>query len=252
MNTYRRIARAGLFVVALFALTTPVWAQTALSSTTLSAAVADSQTRTLTVTSATGITAPGSGATQVVLLIDREIMTVTAVNGTTISVSRGPDTRVTPHINGAIVWIAPRNAVYSLVPSGQCTRTTLPYVPYIVGAGPGLGQEVGTLYDCLGVTTAGQWTPTNTSSIPIFGSTVVSANTIAPTGTYFKTSGTTVIKTITVPAGTAPGFSITIEATGIDTWDATGNILTAGTFTAAGHTVTFYWNGAKWVPDKVS
>ena len=56
---------------------------------------------------------------------------------------------------------SPPSAIYPYVPAGQCTRTTLAYVPFITGGGPGLGTEVGSLFDCLGVTTAGQWVQTN-------------------------------------------------------------------------------------------
>jgi hypothetical protein len=247
-----RVAAALVAAVALFAAV-PASAQTVLSSTTLSAAITDTTSRTLTVASATGITAPGNGSTLIYLLVDRELMMVTGITSTTPTVVRGAaGSRAATHVSAATVWAVPAQALNAYVPSGQCTRTTLAYVPFVVGPAPGLGFEVGALFDCLGVTTAGQWVQTNGVGPIVFGSTVVSANTIAITGTYFKTSGTTVIKTITVPAGAAAGFSVVIEATGVDTWDATGNILTAGTFTAAGHTVTFTWNGTKWVPDKVA
>jgi hypothetical protein len=247
-----RAAAALVAALALFSAV-PAYAQTVLNSTTLAAAITTADQRTVSLTSATGVTAPGNGSTLVYLLVDRELMQVTGITSTVATVVRGASaTRATTHISGAALWVAPPQAIYAQIPSGQCTRTNLLYVPYVVGGAPGLGAETGMLFDCLGVTTAGQWVQTNGNGIAVFGSTVVSANTIAPTGTYFKTSGTTVIKTITLPAGAAAGFSITVEATGVDTWDATGNILTAGTFTAAGHTVMFTWNGAKWVPDKVA
>lgn len=253
MNRFRSLIGAAAFTVAVLFTASPLFAQTALSTTTFSAAVDNAQ-QTVVVASATGITAAGSGAGFVYLLADREIFAVRTLPGasTTVTVMRGQNgTRATSHISGATVTVVPPLALINYVPSGQCTRSTLPYVPMVVGGS--VAQPFnGTTYDCLGVTTSGQWVPTNYAHDIVFGSTVVSANTIAATGTYFKTSGTTVIKTITVPAGAAPGFSIVIEATAIDTWDATGNILTAGTFTAAGHTVTFYWNGSKWVPDKVA
>lgn len=249
-HTLRRLAGAMLALALLF-VPSIASAQTALSSTTTTAAVGLTD-QLVQLTSATGVTAPGTGATFVYLLLDKELMGVRAINGLIASVSRGQNgTRATTHISGITVFVVPPTGVLNYVPSGQCTRTNLISVPVVVG-GSDEGSFNGSMYDCLGVTTAGQYVMTSANLTTIFGSTVVSANTIAATGTYFKTSGTTVIKTITVPAGALPGFAITIEATGIDTWDATGNILTAGTFTAAGHTVTFYWNGTKWVPDKVA
>jgi hypothetical protein len=185
------------------------------------------------------------------LLIDRELIAVRGVAGTTMSVARGQNvTRPSTHASGAAVTVVPQVAIYGYVPAGSCTRTSLPYVPVVVAGGtPLAGDEIGVMFDCVGSV----WMPTSSPiGPPVLGSTVASANTITPTGSYFKVSGTTILKTIVVPAGWAAGMSIQIEATGVATWDATGNILTAGTFTAAGHTVTFTWNGAKWVPDKVS
>lgn len=252
LNRFRTLALA---IVALALLSTPVFAQTALNSTTLSAAVLDGVTRTINLTSATGVTAPASGSTGVVLLIDREIMTVLSISGTIAQVTRATDARSVPHINGAIVWVAPRQNVYAYIPSGQCTRTLLQAVPYIVGGAEGLGSEPGSLWDCLGVTTAGQWVQTNgvQAGFPILGSTVASpAGVLTPTGTYFKVSGTNAITGITLPAGAAPGFTLYLESTGIWTWTAAGNILTAGTTTAAGRVMIFVWNGTKWAPSAVA
>lgn len=253
MNTYRRIARAGLLVLALLVLSTPTWAQTVLSSTTLAAAVTDSSGRQISLTSATGVTAPGSGSTQVRLLIDRELMTVTGLNGTIAFVQRGADgTRAVPHINGVPVWIAPPQAVSSYIPSGQCTRSTLQYVPYIVGAGPGLGNEVGNIYDCLGVTTSGQWVQTNGNGTSVLGSTVASiAGSIAITGTVFKVSGTNAVTGITAPAGLAAGFTIAINPTAVFTWTAAGNIALAGS-AVVNKILYFTWDGSKWVPSYIA
>jgi hypothetical protein len=247
------IRSAAALAAAVFLLSSPVMAQTALTATTFAAAV-DNVQQTITVASATSITAQGSGAGFVYLLADRELMTVRTLPGasTAVTVMRGQNgTRATSHINGAAVTVVPPLALLNYMPSGQCTRSTLLFVPMVVGGS--IDQTFnGTTLDCLGVTTAGQWVMTNANGFPVFGSTVTSATTIAATGTYFKVSGTTAVATITLPAGAAAGFAITIEATGVLTWTAAGNILTAGTYTAAGHTVTFYWNGSKWVPDKVA
>lgn len=255
MNRFRKLVWAAVSAAIVFTAS-PVFAQTALTTTTISAAM-DNVQQSIVVASATGITAQGTGATFQYGLIDRELVAIRGLPGasTTVTIMRGQNgTRATSHVSGATFTVVPalnNPQLVNYVPSGQCVRSQLAYVPLVVG-GTVAQSFNGATYDCLGVTTAAQWVPTNYLHDIVFGSTVVSANTISVTGTYFKTSGTTVIKTITVPAGAAPGFFITIEATGIDTWDATGNILTAGTFTAAGHTVTFYWNGTKWVPDKVA
>jgi hypothetical protein len=253
MTTLTRSLAALVAVLSLTLVSVPAGAQTALSSTTLSAAVSDGVTRTINLTSATGVTAPAVGASAVVLLVDREIMTVLSVSGTVVQVTRASDTRAVPHINGAIVWIAPRQNITAYIPSGQCTRTTLQAVPLIVGAGIGLGAEVGSLFDCLGVTTAGQWVNTNGSSgFPVLGSTVASpAGVLTATGTYFKVSGTNAITGITLPAGAAPGFTLSLEPTGNFTWTTATNIILAGT-AVTGKVLYFVWNGAKWVPSYIA
>jgi hypothetical protein len=255
MNILNRFRSAALAIVALAVLSTPSFAQTVLNSTTLSAAVADGVVRQINLTSATGVTAPASGATGVVLLIDREVMSVLSISGTVATVTRATDARSVPHINGATVWIAPRQNVYATIPSGQCTRTLLQAVPYIVGGAEGLGSEPGSLWDCLGVTTAGQWVQTNgvQAGFPTLGTTVASpAGVLTPTGIYFKVSGTNAITGILNPAGIAPGFTLYLESTGIWTWTAAGNILTAGTTTAAGRVLILIWNGTKWAPSYIA
>lgn len=93
---------------------------------------------------------------------------------------------------------------------------------------------------------------------PLFGPTIntdamVPANTIAPTHRYHMVSGTGLVKTITLPDPSFQG-SITFIATGIWTWDATGNIAIAGTTTAAQKTHTFTYSpiDKKWHPDKIA
>lgn len=244
--------RFTLLAVLFTGLCSVASAQTVLTSTTLAAALDGSQ-RNVSLTSATGVTAPGSGSTQVVLLVDRELMKVLSITGTVAYVQRGTDgTRAASHINAAPVWVAPPNAIQSWMPSGQCTRANLLYVPYIVGAGPGLGQEVGTLFDCLGVTTAGQWVQVNGNGAPTLGSTVAStAGAIAITGTVFKVSGTSAITGITAPAGLGVGFTIAINPTGVFTWTAAGNIALAGTAVVA-KILYFTWDGSKWVPSYIA
>lgn len=245
----KTIGLAALFVIGLCSMAS---AQTVLASTTLAAALDGSQ-RNVALTSATGVTAPGNGNTQVVLLVDRELMKVLSITGTTAYVQRGTDgTRAASHINAAPVWVAPPSAIASFMPSGQCVRANLLYVPYIVGAGPGLGQEVGTIFDCLGVTVNGQWVQVNGNGAPVLGSTVASiAGSIVPTGTVFKVSGTNAVTGITVPAGLGVGFTIAINPTAVFTWTAAGNISLAGS-AVVNKILYFTWDGTKWVPSYIA
>jgi hypothetical protein len=138
---------------------------TCAATTTLSAAISDSKTRTITVASATGISAPslpisGGGfaqPTSTILFIDREAMQVTGVSGTTISVSRGREsTSASPHASGAVVFILPRNLLLNIgggmvdgapsFPGGSCTRSSELVLPRIQ-------LTTGLFSDCVG----GQW-----------------------------------------------------------------------------------------------
>ena len=175
MNTIKKLALLfGLFLgLAPFA-----GAQTILNNTTLSQALqgagsVNGATPTgnmsvAIVASATGISAPApntslvSGITatseaQSYLYIDRELMEVKAVSGTTIIVIRGvAGTSATNHASGALVFVVPAAMLgpysgagfgtFAPPPQGGCTRSNEPYLPKIMFSS-------GIISDCLG----GQW-----------------------------------------------------------------------------------------------
>ena len=239
-------------VAALLLSAGPLSAQTALTATTLGA-IADATQGNVTVAAATGITAPGTGANLVYLLVDRELMGVQAVNGLNVRVARGANgTRATAHVSGAIVNVAPAIAVINYVPSGACVRANLNFVPMIVGGTNAQGMN-GTTFDCLGVTTAGQWVSTNVTDVSVLGSTMASTAGVLglPTGTVFIVSGTNAIMGITLPAGAAPGFRISIVPSGVFTWTAATNIALAGT-AVVNKLLDFVWSGTKWVPSYIA
>lgn len=226
-------------------------AQTVLTTTTL-AAPAGASDLFVQVASATNITAPGTGSTLVFLLVDKEFMQVrTGISGTVIPVVRGAlSSRAASHVSGATVTVVPPGAGVQFIPSGQCQRTALSYVPLVVRPESGLNTDTGSMYDCLGVGTAGQYVQTFPSLANIvIGSTVASAGTITPTGTYFQVSGTTAIATITVPAGWGSGMCLILEPTGLWTTTTAGNISLAST-AVVGKMLTECWNGStnKWQP----
>ena len=92
-------------------------AQTSITTTTLASAVNATQT-TIQVASATGITAN----TTVLFLGGAEFVTVNAVNGTNISVTRVQ--RGLTHNSSATVWVVPNAATVAVNPKGSCTRGT--------------------------------------------------------------------------------------------------------------------------------
>jgi hypothetical protein len=252
INNIRKAVWSVALVAALVFSASVASAQTALTTTTTSAIVALADT-SLTVASATGITAPGSGATFLYLLIDREILAVRTVSGTTIGVMRGQNgTRATVHVSGAAVTVVPPLALVNYVPSGGCVRTALLYVPVVVGGSVAQGFN-GSTFDCLGVTTAGQFVQTNDNGTPVLGSTMAStAGTLGLfTGTIFTVSGTNAITGFTNPAGVQPGFTIYIVPSAIFTWTAAGNISLAGS-AVVNKLLQFTWNGSKWIPSYIA
>jgi hypothetical protein len=153
-------------------------AQTLLTTTTLSAALAgmgsvNGATPTpnmsiVTVASATGISGPtpntsltsgliATSDSQTYLYMDRELMQVKSVSGTSVTVIRGiAATAAASHASGALVFIVPLNAqilwsgsTYGqapAVPEGSCTRSSELYLPRIQ-------FESGIVSDC----NNGQW-----------------------------------------------------------------------------------------------
>ena len=146
-------------------------AQTILTMTTLSGATGNTASSALTtgnlgvlsVASATGISAPAPNTSntmntstsggQTYLYVDRELMQVVNVSGTTITVIRGlAPTAAASHASGAVVFVVPAADIYGgsarlgAIPEGSCTRTNELYLPHIQ-------FETGIISDCLG----GQW-----------------------------------------------------------------------------------------------
>jgi hypothetical protein len=244
-------------------------AQTILSTTTLSAAVPNSVSSALTtgnqsivtVASATGISAPApntsntygvaSSDASTYLYVDRELMQVKGVSGTTLTVIRGiGSTSAQSHASGALVFVVPSAAVagyggvdYGMVPAvpaGSCTRTNELFLPRI--------QFIsGLISDCLG----GQWvngdalqtTRVHSKSIyaPNPGGTIYTS--LNSTGTA-PVSGTLFCTEIQLPySKLATGLSV-LNGTVVGTdnhlvalYDGTGNLLansaTAGALAAS-------------------
>ena len=191
-----------------------------LSETTLSAAITETA-NTLQVASATGITAPNftTGAGVTYLYVDYEMMVVTAVSGTLISVIRGIfGTRQVAHSNTQGVIAGLYSDFQNFVPSVTSFTT-------------------GVLQKYNGV-----------------AAPVAAATTITPTGQYFHITGTTATATINLPSTDFLEGTIFVIADAVWTWTTAGNIAALGTVTTAGSMVAFFWDGAKqlWYPSRVS
>ena len=118
-------------VTLILALTASSFAQTTLTSTTLAAAATATAT-TVSVASATGIEV---GDYLAVLSRNQvaELMTVRAINGTFLTVSRGVQFPAVAHLNGATLYHAPPAQFYTTDPvvGTACTRAGELYLPHI-------------------------------------------------------------------------------------------------------------------------
>lgn len=195
-----------------------------LNKTTLSAACAVNDTF-ITLASTTGVTAPNFPVGPVCyIVVENEIMVVSSfsgVSGSAVGVVRGQNgTKQLAHGNTAPVLVFYATDFGSLYNQGLVQHNF------------------------------------NVSFGLIVGAPVASANTLAPSvwgeGTCFHVTGTTVIKTITVPNGVLQ-TKITIIFDGAGTWDATGNIAVASSTTQTTTATTFLYDAeaALWYPSKV-
>jgi hypothetical protein len=174
-----------VIVAALFSVATPSFAQSQPTITTLSAAQSSplnggsGSTSTISVASATGITA-STKSQQSFVLIDSELEEVSAVSGTTLTVRRARSGLGAAHVSGAYVVFGytgtfnPNQGTISsnvgsptvgasntgatfiaTLPVGSCTRSNMSVLPvFVVSAHPlGGGLNYGYTADCLN----GKW-----------------------------------------------------------------------------------------------
>jgi hypothetical protein len=289
VNTIKKLA---LTFALLFGWVSIAGAQTILVNTTLSNALqgmgsVNGATPTgnlsiAAVASATGISAPTpntsltSGLTATsdavsYLYVDRELMQVKAVSGTTITVIRGmAGTSSHSHASGAVVFVVPSAAigVWSgsgadsgpqgpSFPQGSCTRANELFLPRIQFSS-------GTISDCLG----GQWINGDAAQTTRLHSKVLYA---PQTGAVIKTSinstGTVLAATtmycteIQMPfSKLATGLADLLGSVGgtdkhlVALYDATGNLLansatagatagTASTYEQISFTTPYYMVG---------
>ena len=137
------------YITAFLLALMPLAAQTSLNTTTTTAAMSREQA-TMFVTSATGFAAGRSA-----YIVDSdgqpgELMTITAVSGSTITVLRGAGGAQYPHVSGATVYVGPTDAFNATAPVGGCNIAQVPYTPWI-------NIITGYRYTC----TSGAWTCAN-------------------------------------------------------------------------------------------
>ena len=198
----------------------------ALNATTLSAAVNIYNT-SFGVVSATGVVAPtfstGTPLTAGVTyaLCEEEMMVVTGVTGTFITVLRG-----------------------QLGTSGASHNTA---TPILFGLAVDFPNFV-PVQRVFSTATPGRFAD--------FSSVVAGAATNVATGARFHLTGTVAMVNLTAPAGFVGGLITVVfdgSAAGL-TWTAAGNINVAGTATTAGSSVDFFYdpNISKWIPSRLA
>lgn len=270
-----------LAVLALFALLVPMSVhaqQYTLTQTTLSAAAGGNilgqgpgtqpvpAATLVQVTSATGIvginpnlSTTASQPNQSVIYVDRELMMVTAVNGTTLTVVRGYNgTVAAPHASGAMVLVGKPFTFYTFDPGGTPASGT--------GIGGAACSAANTLVTpWVNIRTGAQWLCSTITNTWIAGwnnpvatewsapnTAVASATTITPSGPLFHITGTTLITTIAVPVGmnatTTGSASFCAIPDAAYTTSNAGNLIKAASTAAIGQVMCFTWNPAsqKW------
>jgi hypothetical protein len=247
-----------LFIVAVLLAFAPLAyaQQNTLAQTTLAAAVTSSA-NVLTVASATGITAPtGAPGTATSIYVQDasgpgELMTVTAVNGTAVNVTRGSNgTQGQAHVSGAMVLIGRPNWFYASDPGGACTAANTLVTPYV-------NVRTGDQWLCSTKAGVLAWIPgfSNRWAASLTADVASAAGAILPSGPLFHVTGTAAITGFTIPVGcnaTASGScSFTIIPDAVFTYTAAGNIAPASTALNAGTAVvvvnqpiTFIWDSS--------
>lgn len=216
-----------------------------LTATKLSAAVTTTSTTTLTVASATGIT-----ANTTVLYIDDgtggngEAVFVNAVSGTQVNVTRGYNgSQANLHLSGAVVLAGAPPAFVSSDPSGSCTATSA-YTPTINILGGPNGLKGGNQWICS--TISNSWVPGYFNTQRPAGVTKAVASVAGatnPSGPLFHVTGTAAITAwgSSTTAGLGPGGGSATQPYGAPfctipdgafTWTNTNNIVLAGTAVA--------------------
>lgn len=191
----------GLLATAVLVLASTLWqtptTQTALTSTSLAAAVTNNATR-ISVASATGFAANSF------VFVDSELMRITTVSGTNIDVIRGQTgTAASAHARNAKAYVGVGRAFEGQSPSGSCTATAELYTPRIV-----INARETAIYTC----TDGFWARSLTTETRVGGDVKF-------------TGGTTFVRPYAREDFDHPFFIMQDDATGKSVTDAETNVV---------------------------
>ena len=221
-----------------------------LTQTTLAAAINDSQNN-IVVASTTGITVTNN-TTATLIYVDRELMTVLAVNSTTgeLTVARGSNgTPASGHASGAMVLAGAPDYFIDHDPQGASS---------VALVAPLINTMTGKQWLLSSVT--GTWVPgfqNQQEAAKVTAPVASAAGAVLPSGPLFHITGTAAITGFTIPVGcdatAVGGSSFTVIPDAIFTWTAAGNIALAGT-AVVNKALTFIWDAknSKWIPSYIS
>ena len=231
--------------IAIALLAASALGQTALTSTTITAAMTNTTTQNVAVGSTSGIT---SGLSRLYILDKggqgRGELTgiVTVVSSGFLNIPRGSQFRA-PHVAGSVaVIINSAQAIQNYDPVGSCTAANTLFTPWI-------NQANGNQWYCS--TKTGAWVAGFNNLNEVDGPTAdvasVAGLTVV-TSRLFHVTGTNAITGWTLPATFNGGTFCTIPDGAYTTTNAT-NIAIASTATA-GRLLCFTWSSAdtKWYP----
>lgn len=231
-------------ILAIALLAGSAFAQTALTSTTITNAMTNTTSQNVAVGSTSGIT---SGTSRLYILDKggqgRGELTgiVTVVSSGVLNIPRGSQFRA-PHVAGSVaVIINSAQALQSYDPVGSCTAANTLFTPWI-------NQNNGYQWYCS--TKTGAWVPGFNNPNPKSPTADVAsvAGLTVVTSPLFHVTGTNAITGWTLPATFNGGEFCTIPDGAYTTTNAT-NIAIASTATA-GRLLCFQWSSAdtKWYP----
>ncbi len=208
-----------------------LWAQTALTTTTLSAALAapaqGSPNNVITLTSGSGVSV-GVG-----IAVDNEYMVVTASQPQTTrwTVARGQSgTFAGAHASGAgAILGAANNFNFGSGPVGPCTSTLVPALPYVTVSGGGVN-----IFTCPAVNTLAGSAASTWDWVQNFG--YGRPNPARYTGWTYVTLGALTIQNGEQYIGSGGGLAMTLAAPAL--WQ-NGTTMVLMASTAQAHTITY-------------
>lgn len=232
MKTLTRLFLTAMALVLLYAGPT-LYGQTALTATTLSAAVTSTTAQVITVASASSVVAG------YLAIVDNEVMQVKSTwsSGTTIPVTRSTNsTNGALHASGAAVTFVLASQVSAADPQpGPCTSTNEAALPRFVVGGNGSKPATVSIYNCSGASsTTQQWQRYTLTGYPSFSFGVgVGAGGVTPT---YTSSGAITIMPGIQYIGSSGALSMTLAN---PTILQNGMVMTLMASTAQAHTVDY-------------